>query len=108
MLRVAPPSGQRVKSVCGAHVRRLRPENALGVRQRTLGYLARVAPRFGMAAGLSPAPAYRYGWRRDGGAYGSEFATAADPADRAFDGGGLVIPWAPTGDRTGRGTGSGT
>ncbi len=68
----------------------------------TLGYLARVAPRLGMAAEL-PLHATAYGWRRDGGAYGSEFAAAADPADRAFDGGGLVTPWAPTGDRTGRG-----
>ncbi len=73
----------------------------------TLGYLARVAPRLGMAADL-PLPATAYGWRRNDGAYGSEFAAAADPADRAFDGGGLVTPWAPTGDRTGRGTGSGT
>jgi hypothetical protein len=32
----------------------------------------------------------------------------SDPTDRAFDGGGLVTPWAPTGDRTGRGAGSGT
>ncbi len=35
-------------------------------------------------------------------------AAAADPTDRAFDGGGLVTPWPPTGDRTGRGAGSGT
>jgi D-alanyl-D-alanine carboxypeptidase len=74
----------------------------------TVGYLARLAPRLGMAAVLSPAPAIGYGWRRDGGAYGSEFAAAADPTDRAFDGGGLVTPWTPTGDRTGRGAGSGT
>ena len=75
----------------------------------TLGYLARVAPRLGMAADLSRAPTY--GWQRGGAyasAYGSEFAAAADPADRAFDGGGLVTPWAPTGDRTRRGGGSGT
>ncbi|MBD0272862.1 MAG: lytic transglycosylase domain-containing protein [Acetobacteraceae bacterium] len=76
----------------------------------TLGYLARVAPRLGMAAEL-PLPAVAQGWRRgDGvyaGTYGNELA-AADPADRAFDGGGLVTPWAPTGERTGRGTGSGT
>jgi len=67
----------------------------------TVGYLARVAPRLGMAADLSPAPAY--GWRRGdayaAGADGGGFA-ALDPADRAFDGGGLVTPWAPTGDRT--------
>ena len=76
----------------------------------TLGYLARVAPRLGMAAEL-PLPAVAQGWRRGDGAYagtyGNELA-AADPADRAFDGGGLVTPWAPTGERTGRGTGSGT
>jgi D-alanyl-D-alanine carboxypeptidase len=72
----------------------------------TVGYLARVAPRLGMAAEL-PLSATAYGWRRDDGAYGSEFA-AADLADRAFDGGGLVTPWAPTGDRTGRGTAGGT
>ena len=76
----------------------------------TVGYLARVAPRLGMAAELPPVPA-AYGWQRGGAyasAYGSEFAAAADPADRAFDGGGLVTPWAPTGDRTGRGTAGGT
>ena len=70
----------------------------------TLGYLARVAPRLGMPAAM---PAAALGWQRSG-AYGSEFAAATDPADRAFDGGGLVTPWAPTGDRTRRGTGSGT
>jgi D-alanyl-D-alanine carboxypeptidase len=77
----------------------------------TVGYLARVAPRLGMAADLSPASAYGYGWQRGGayagGAVGSGFA-ALDPADRAFDGGGLVTPWAPTGDRTGHGTAGGT
>ena len=77
----------------------------------TVGYLARVAPRLGMAADLSPAPAYGYGWPRGGeyagGADGGGFA-ALDPADRAFDGGGLVTPWAPTGDRTGRGMAGGT
>ena len=76
----------------------------------TVGYLARVAPRLGMAAVLPPATAY--GWQRGdayaaAGADGGGFA-ALDPADRAFDGGGLVTPWAPTGDRTGRGAGSGT
>jgi soluble lytic murein transglycosylase-like protein len=74
----------------------------------TVGYLARVAPRLGMAAAM---PAAAHGWQRSGAyasAYGNEFAAAADPADRAFDGGGLVTPWAPTGDRTGRGAGSGT
>ena len=77
----------------------------------TVGYLARAAPRLGMAADLSPASAYGYGWQRGGayagGADGGGFA-ALDPTDRAFDGGGLVTPWAPTGDRTGRGTAGGT
>ena len=76
----------------------------------TLGYLARVAPRLGMAAEL-PLPATAYGWQR-GGAYASADAggptAPVDPADRAFDGGGLVTPWAPTGERTRRGAGSGT
>ena len=72
----------------------------------TVGYLARVAPRLGMAAELS-LPATAYGWQR-AGAYGDELAAAADLADRAFDGGGLVTPWAPTGDRTGRGAAGGT
>jgi hypothetical protein len=74
----------------------------------TVGYLARVAPRLGMAAAM---PAAALGWQRSGAyasADGSEFAAAADPADHAFDGGGLVTPSAPTGDRTGRGAGSGT
>jgi soluble lytic murein transglycosylase-like protein len=76
----------------------------------TLGYLARVAPRLGMAAEL-PLPATAYGWQR-AGAYASADVggptAPVDPADRAFDGGGLVTPWAPTGERTRSGAGSGT
>jgi D-alanyl-D-alanine carboxypeptidase len=71
-------------------------------------YLARVAPRLGMAAVM---PAAAHGWQR-GGAYASADVggptAPVDPADRAFDGGGLVTPWTPTGDRTGFGAGSGT
>ncbi len=78
----------------------------------TVGYLARIAPRLGMAADLSPA-APAYGWRH-AGAYASTGAAdgsgfrALDPVDRAFDGGGLVTPWAPTGDRTARAAAGGT
>ncbi len=82
----------------------------------TVDYLARVAPRLGMAAagplvayGSRGATAAAYGWRHGGtyaGADGGGFAV--DPADRAFDGGGLVTPWAPTGDRTKFGAAAGT
>ena len=78
----------------------------------TVDYLARVAPRLGMAP-MGPPVAYgagdgataAYGWRR-GGVYAGADAggpASVDPADRACDGGGLVTPWAPTGDRTGLG-----
>jgi membrane-bound lytic murein transglycosylase MltF len=66
----------------------------------TVDYLARVAPRLGMAAAMPPAA---YGWQRGGAYAGANGLASADPADRAFDGGGLVTPWAPTGDRTGLG-----
>ena len=60
----------------------------------TEAYLARLAPRIGGGAMLAMAEPPM--------SYGGYAAGPPDPADRAFDGGGLVTPWAPTGDRTGQ------
>ncbi len=70
-----------------------------GLPDETASYLAQVAPRLGGEVAMTgPLPAY---------AGGGAPATLSTPADRAFDGGGLVTPWAPTGDRTVAGTAGG-
>jgi hypothetical protein len=77
----------------------------------TEAYLASVAPQLGPPTGapvntLARLPAGRLVEAADlgdtaayagGGMRGEDYATAADPSLRAFDGGGLVTPWAPTG-----------
>jgi len=65
----------------------------------TASYLAQVAPRLGGEVAMTgPLAAY---------AGSGAPATPGSAADRAFDGGGLVTPWAPTGDRTVVGTAGG-
>ena len=92
----------------------------------TVGYLASVAPRLGVAlpmnGPLAPygsgaaAPRYRAAYAAEadlayagGGMTGSDYyasgrtvSAADDPSLRAFEGGGLVTPEAPTGRLTGR------
>jgi hypothetical protein len=74
----------------------------------TMRYVASIAPRLGMAdyGGVAVAAADRA--YAGGGMRGTDYAGGAqlavmpaDPSDRAFDGGGLVTPEAPTGLMTG-------
>ena len=74
--------------------------------EETENYLASVAPQLGLRAGaMARLPAARVVEAADLGAYagggmrGEDYAAAgaADPSLRAYDGGGLVTPWAPTG-----------
>lgn len=97
--------------------------------EETVNYLASVAPRLGTDVAMSgplsvfagtsaAAPSRLAAPVRDadrgyagGGPTGQDYAEAAvDPADRAFDGGGLVTAAAPTGRLTGTGAqdGNGT
>jgi hypothetical protein len=75
----------------------------------TMRYVAGIAPRLGMPAygGAAPAEADRAyaggGLRGDQYAAGAQLAAMpSDPSDRAFEGGGLVTPDAPTGRMSGR------
>jgi hypothetical protein len=85
----------------------------------TISYVANVAPRLGngtAAGGVFPAVAQAEATDADrayagGGMAGQEYyaqnrtaSIADDPSLRAFDGGGLVTPDAPTGVFTGRGS----
>jgi hypothetical protein len=74
--------------------------------EETENYLASVAPQLGLPAGaLARLSGPRMVEAADLGAYagggmrGEDYAAAgaADPSLQAFDGGGLVTPWAPTG-----------
>jgi hypothetical protein len=75
--------------------------------EETENYLASVAPQLGLSSdALARLPAGRVveaadlgdtGAYAGGGMRGEDYATVADPSLRAFDGGGLVTPWAPTG-----------
>jgi soluble lytic murein transglycosylase-like protein len=75
----------------------------------TVNYLASVAPRLGTEVAMTGPLAVYAGVAApaSGQAYasGGDAAPPADPADRAFDGGGLVTPEAPTGLLTGTGQG---
>jgi hypothetical protein len=83
----------------------------------TENYLAQLAPRLGTQVAMarpgatyvsSNAAAVSYGLQRgDTFADRSNGPVSNELADRAFDGGGLVTPLAPTGDRTGLGMASG-
>jgi hypothetical protein len=82
----------------------------------TVNYLTRVAPRLGTEVAMTgPLAVYGGGAAAvsgvpvaDGGWQGQTASASEDPADRAFDGGGLVTPDAPTGVLTGQGTSQGT
>lgn len=72
--------------------------------EETENYLASVTPQLGLpASALAGLPVARMAESADLGAYagggmrGEDYATAADPSLRAYDGGGLITPWAPTG-----------
>jgi hypothetical protein len=75
--------------------------------EETENYLTSVTPQLGLSSNtLARLPAGRVveaadlgdtGAYAGGGMRGEDYATAADPSLRAFDGGGLVTPWAPTG-----------
>ena len=83
----------------------------------TENYLARVAPRLGTEVAMAgPGASYptrstateTHGTQRNAAYQGQYGRTAApDLDDRAFDGGGLVTPLAPTGDRSGLGMAGG-
>jgi soluble lytic murein transglycosylase-like protein len=85
---------------------------AMILPDETVNYIASVAPRLGMAAQLATyagggAGGYRYAIASGadlayagGGMTGAEYY--GDPSRRAFDGGGLVTPEAPTGILTPR------
>ncbi|WP_052213988.1 lytic transglycosylase domain-containing protein [Belnapia sp. F-4-1] len=75
----------------------------------TMRYVAGIAPRLGMPTYGSGAVAEADRAYAGGGLRGDAYAGGpqlalmpADPADRAFDGGGLVTPDAPTGRLPGR------
>jgi D-alanyl-D-alanine carboxypeptidase len=83
----------------------------------TMNYLARVAPRLGTEVAVArPGKSYvargtateSHGSHRNAAYQGQHDGMAAlDAEDRAFDGGGLVTPLAPTGDRSGLGMAGG-
>lgn len=97
---------------------------AMILPDETINYVASIAPRIGAEAAMGAppagytggtvAPGYRPAYASDadlayagGGMTGAEYAaqaalTAEDPSLRAFDGGGLVTPEAPTGILTPR------